>query len=385
MHILYLSYPLSDYGAPHQAMGTFWLARQGIKVTFMAWGNQNKPSYLEEYPTIDYQLIPKSRNLFSAFQLFVKLILSFFKIKPDVVYVQGAQQTPFLLWLFYVKGKTKVIYHTQDYVGPGQQLFYEWCERFFTRRADWVISNEINRARFMASSYGLKKMPLVIRTSLPSWWIVPQRDVIYRQELLIQLGLEKIENPRLIVAGGAYRSDRMSWEYVEAFAKLPDNYGLIFNSMPPESLSRQRCEQHLEKLNLGKTKRVLFIETLSYLDLLKQYAACDIGLLLYPNSGVGHFYQAPGRFTEYLRTGLALISSDFPGLKLLTLEYQLGAVANPYESMDIVRAITEVGEISNDELEERRQRLINLALNDLVYEKNAGYVFEKILNLKSDL
>jgi glycosyltransferase involved in cell wall biosynthesis len=381
MHIFYFSYPLRDDSAPHQAMAAFWLARQGFKVTFFAWGNEEQPAWLKDYPTLDYHQLPK-RGLISAFSLLIELIRRFFQIGPNWVYVQGAQQTPFLLWLPFLKRNSYLIYHTQDYVGPGQHAFYEWCERFFARRADYVISNEINRARFMASSYRLKQMPAVIRTALPSWWPVPERDESYRQELLEKSGLQGLETPRLIVAGGAYRPDRMSSEVLQAFAQLPRNYALIFNYMPPGSPSRAVCEEHLQQL--GLRERVIFLEPLPYQALLKLYAACDIGILIYPNNGVGHFYQAPGRLTEYLRCGLPIVTSAFPGLELLTLKYNIGSVADPYNPTAIATAIRQVGEVSNAELVETRNRLIALSQSELVYEKQAEPVFKSILNSEFD-
>ncbi len=303
-------------------------------------------------------------------------IFLFWREKPDFVYIQGAQHTPFVIWLPWVKGKSRLIYHTQDYLGPGQHWFYEWCERYFARHADCVICNEPNRARFMASSYKLKQMPEVIRTALPSWWPVPARDQVYRRSLLEQAGLGDIEQPRLIVAGGAYRQDRMSPELVQAFCQLPSNYALVFNYMPVGSTSQLACKEHLAQL--GIHDRVLFLDSLPYAELLKLYAACDIGILLYPNNGIGHFYQAPGRLTEYLRCGIPVVASDFPGLELLVMKYNLGSVANPYNPEAIAKAIDHIGRLSDAELDEIRLRLISLATTEFAYEHQAEAVFSRI-------
>jgi len=382
MIILYLGYPLTEDGAPHQAMAAFYFARQNIQIKFLAWGNNPLPTWLKEYPTLTYEQVPKKRTLWSAINFYAQFIAQFIKVKPDVLYIQGAQQTPYcLILLLFKRKKTKYIYHTQDYVGPGQQFFYEWCEKFTARRVDHVISNEPNRARFMASNYRLNQVPSVIRTALPSWWDVPGRDDQYRNALLVQLGLEQVKNPRLIIAGGAYRLDRMSDQYLEAFAKLPNNYGIIFNAMPDNCESRQKCNVQLAKLNLLQSSRILFFDALPYDQLFKLFAACDIGILLYPNSGVGHFYQAPGRLTEYLRCGLSIVCSNFPGLELLTLKYNLGAVADPYDPVSIMQAILKVGEVDDITRNEISARLIKLAKGDLLYEKQASIIFKNCLLL----
>lgn len=377
MNIIYISYPLVDHGAPHQAMSVFYLARNHVPITFIAWGNYTTPKWLTDYVYLKYYLFPK-KTLFSALRFLVQIFNFFWREKPDFVYVQGAQHTPFLLCLPWLKGKTCLIYHTQDYLGPGQHWFYEWCERYFAKHADWVICNEPNRARFMASSYRLKQIPEVIRTALPTWWPVPARDEAYRQQLLIDMGITNVNMPQLVVAGGAYSNDRMSPQVLEAMTQLPRNYGLIFTGMDDDKSFTSTCKQMIAKLNLGK--RVLLLKSLAYDKLLNLYAACDIGLLLYPNSGIGHFYQAPGRLTEYLRTGLLIVASNFPSLELLMLKYNLGLVANPYDPQSITQAIEALGSIPISQRLEHRKRLIEIANTDLAYESQAIPVLNKIFN-----
>lgn len=377
MNIIYISYPLVDQGAPHQAMSALYLARNHVPITFIAWGNYITPKWLTDYAYLKYYLFSK-KTLFSALKFLVKIFNLLQQEKPDFVYVQGAQHTPFLLYLPWVKGKTRLVYHTQDYLGPGQHWFYEWCERYFAKYADWVICNEPNRARFMASSYKLKQMPEVIRTALPTWWPVPARDEAYRQQLLIDMGITNVNMPQLVVAGGAYSDDRMSPQVLEAMTQLPRNYGLIFTGMDDDKSFTSTCKQMIAKLNLGK--RVLLLKSLAYDKLLNLYAACDIGLLLYPNSGIGHFYQAPGRLTEYLRTGLLIVASNFPSLELLMLKYNLGLVANPYDPQSITQAIEALGSIPISQRLEHRKRLIEIANTDLAYESQAIPVLNKIFN-----
>jgi glycosyltransferase involved in cell wall biosynthesis len=378
--IMYIGYPIYNSGAPHQGMAALWLARSNFYIDYFAWGNELPPIWLKDYPTINYQLFNK-HGVLSACLFLIKLLRYILNTKPDYIYVQGAQQTPFLLWLSFVKIKSKLIYHTQDYLGPGQHFFYEACERFFARRSDWVISNEVNRARFMASSYRLSRMPDTIRTALPSWWFIPIRDENYRRELLSMAGIREAQQPRLIVAGGGYAVDRMSPEVLIALSQLPRNYALIFTGMEPKSPRYRACKDQIANLDLRE--RVIILGHLNYAELLRLYAASDLGILLYPNSCVGHFYQAPGRLTEYLRCGLPIVTSNFPGLELLTMKYGLGAVADPYQPDKIAEAINQTINVSDNVLEATRHRLIAIAESDLAYERQANHILGKIFNYES--
>lgn len=378
MHVLYLSYPLSEQHAPHQSMTALWLARRGARVTFLAWGNDSVPkSWLSECPTLDYQLSRKS-GLLSAFAFLLKVVAAARRLKPDVIYVQGAQNCPFALGLALAGGvEHRTIYHTQDYLEPGKHRFYEACERLFARHADVVISNEENRARFMASSYGLKRMPETIRTALPTWWPVPERDEAFRQRLLSQLQLAGSRPPRLIAAGGWYHAERMSPQALDALAMLPENYVLVFNGMAENSDAMRSCVSHLQARHLAS--RAIMLGPLDFGQLLALYAACDLGLLLYPNNGIGHYYQAPGRLTEYLRCGLPVVASNFPGLELLFSRYRVGATADPYDPSSIAAAIKAVGDRPEEAMQSERRRMIDLAKGDLAYERNAGEVFARVL------
>lgn len=373
--IMYIGYPFHSAGAPHQGMAALWLARSNFYIDYFAWGNELPPIWLKDYSTINYHVFNKN-GVLSACSFLIKLVRYILHTKPDYIYVQGAQQTPFFLWLSFIKIKSKLIYHTQDYLGPGQHLLYEACERFLAHQADWVISNEVNRARFMASNYRLTRMPDTIRTALPSWWLILNRDEDYRRELLNMAGIHEAQQPRLIVAGGGYAVDRMSPEVLIALSQLPRSYALVFTGMEPKSPRYRACMDQIA--NLGLQERVLVLGHLSYAELLRLYAASDLGILLYPNSCVGHFYQAPGRLTEYLRCGLPIVTSNFPGLELMALKYELGAVANPYQPNTIAEAIMRIVNVDDIVLAAARYRLMALAQTQFAYEYQASKVFGKI-------
>ncbi|MDF7799410.1 glycosyltransferase [Pontiellaceae bacterium B1224] len=367
MKILYYGYPVSTFGAPHQAMGVVYATQKYGSIDYMCWGGDALPSYMQGY---DINYMPqKKTGLISAFLLISKLFIKMGLNTSgyDVIYVQGAQQTPFLFWLPMFKGKKRIIYHTQDFLEPRRHRFYERFERWFTRHSDYVICNEVNRGRFMKSYYGLANMPAIVRTALPAWWNIPERKSAFRKDILSRSGVQDPESAVIIVAGGIYRHDRMSPQLLEAFAELPENYVIVFNGPPMAKGKHCRldCEQHMKKL--GLCSRVVFLGGLSFEELLTLYSIGEMGVLLYPNDGVGHYYQCPGRFSEYIRCGLSLISSDFPGLELLILKYKLGAVCDAEDASSIKEAILSVGNSAKSQ----RATIQKVAEDEFVYERHA--------------
>lgn len=374
MKILYFGYPSGAGRAPHQEMAALQCARQGHDVDHVCWGG-SADDYALADAGINYFPQPK-KGVFSALKLLAYLFRAvYIRRAYDVIYVQGAQQTPFVFWVPMLKGSAHVVYHSQDYLEPRRHRFYEMFERWFAKRADYVISNEVNRGRFMKSYYGLPHMPAVIRTALPTWWKIPDRSEKMRDALLLESGIGNPEEAVVIIAGGPYRADRMTPQLLDAFKRLPDNYVLVFNgpAMAPGKPCRLACEYHMKVLEI--TERVVFRSGLTFEQLMELYSIGEIGMLLYPNDGVGHFYQCPGRFSEYLRNGLSLISSDFPGLELLTLKYELGAVCDAEKPESIAEAIQRIGPVAKA----RRQKILKVTRREFVYECGSG-ILEEILD-----
>ena len=222
MKILYFGYPSGKGKAPHQEMAALFLAREGYEVDHVCWGGDAADHALA---MDNLRYLPQTkRGIGSALRMLAVLARMVLGNNPsyDVIYVQGAQQTPYLCWLPLVRGRRRIIYHTQDFLEPRRHRFYERFERWFARRADYVISNEENRARFMKSYYDLKYLPVVLRTALPAWWPVAGRSGELRRNIIEQSGVVRPDDAVVIIGGGPYRPDRMSPQLMEAFALLPD-------------------------------------------------------------------------------------------------------------------------------------------------------------------
>jgi glycosyltransferase involved in cell wall biosynthesis len=111
--------------------------------------------------------------------------------------------------------------------------------------------------------------------------------------------------------------------------------------------------------NVGAANRIITLERLPFDEMQRYTAACDVGILLYPNDGIGNFYQAPGRLTQYLACGLPVLASDFPSLELLILKHGLGAIA---------RGLSALMEMPAEQRRQRATRLRALARTELCYD-----------------
>jgi glycosyltransferase involved in cell wall biosynthesis len=183
----------------------------------------------------------------------------------------------------------------------------------------------------------------------------------------IEMGLPT--DRKLIAAGGGYNEGRMSPQAAGALLYLPDNVSIVFTGRIPKETGFPVIKDLIQQ------QRFIFLERRPYVDLLRLYSLCDAGLLLYPDHCIGHFYQAPGRLTEYLRAGLPVVCSNFPGFELLCVKYKIGVTCNPYDSREVADAINSV--LDNPELS--RDQIRHCAKTKLAYDGELLLSFIKSL------
>lgn len=370
--VVYVGYELEDGRAPHQAMGAIWLALNGHDVTFLTRSNKSAPKWVGAIKTLTYKAFGGSRRS-SSVKLARQLRSLLLQQDVDFCYVQGAQNAALTFWVPFLLPKQKLVYHTQDFK-PYITRFYSWAERILSRRCDLVICNEINRAKVMELFHGLSQTPAVIRTSLPEPWHIPEGCGM-RASLLSRIPSIRRDGAIFIAAGGPFMPRRKSRELVQALAHLGDEFHLVFTGMPEGSDRMRDCRKCAE--DAGVADRIVFLERLEYFDLLSLYSSCDIGVLLYCDTDLANFYQGPGRVTEYMRSGIPFVTSDYPGLELLVLKYGAGAVADPNSPKDIARALETLKPVNDRARAETARRLMDTARSVLSYEQGARAVLGK--------
>ncbi|MBX7246995.1 MAG: glycosyltransferase [Candidatus Sumerlaeaceae bacterium] len=368
--ILYLAPGNPVDGAPHPFMPAYWLRSRGYDIQILCQSDRGAFEERTVLGIVQVRGLPGQGIRFQA-GLVRELFRQRSRRRSDMVfYVHGHVVTPAANFALVGVPRQRIIYHTQDFIEPGRHPHWELFERRFARRAGWVISNEVNRARALMSCYGLKQMPNVVPTALPRNWPRPDRNPELRKKILARVGRQDVENCRLIMHEGGFAPIRCGRQLVEAFRLLREDFLLVFTGMRDGSEARLALQRVAKEL--GLEKRILVLERLDFPDLMLHTACCDAGILLYPNDGIGNFYQCPGRLTHYLGCGLPIIASNFPGLELLTLKHNLGAVCDPQSPAAIAAAIQAVAGRKRSDLDSHAAKLKQLARGELAYETHAG-------------
>ena len=355
--------------APHHFMSATWLAHQGWPLLCITDGQPNETEYSTPLGKFPIEVVTAGGRIGKQVGYLLKLLKHRFTGPKKIFLVQGSPVCP-AAWVGLLGvPRQRVIYETLDFLEPGRYPFWEFFERRFARRAGNVLSNDPCRARFIGSHYRLRKLVVVERTALPTAWPTPERDESLRAQILAKVGRSNDSNARLIITGGSFSAVRLGMELLQALALLPENYIMVFSGTKPGSAQEQKTNEAIRAA--GVEHRAVILGFLEFDELLRQYAAGDIGILLYPNDGVGNFFQAPGRLTQYVGCGLPFVASNFPGLELLTLKHHLGATCDPTAPAAIAAAIRSIGDQSNEALAAWRTQLRQVAKHELSYDELA--------------
>lgn len=388
--ILFICDKAPSNGAPHQHMAAIWLNHAGFNVRTLCSGRGGergageyrtplgavKASYLGPLDWQQGAWVKLKWHL----RYFLEILGERLRSAPDTLYyVQGHVSCP-AAWLALMGvPRRRQVYHTQDYLEPGRHSVWAFFERRYARRAGTVLCNEINRGRFMASNYGLDAQPVTIPTTLPTAWIRSKPRQAGRARRLGKLGLPTDENLRLVLHQGPYLDEvRCGRSILDAMQLLPKRYILAFTGN--QAGAWLDAAKRDVAARPGLTQRVHFIGQVPFDELLKVTELFDLGLLLYPNDGVGNFYQAPGRLTEYIGCGLPVVTSRFPGLELLVMKRGLGQVADPTSAEDIARAILALGQRDRRAIDEGRLQLRRTFEKELCYEASAALLERTVLS-----
>jgi glycosyltransferase involved in cell wall biosynthesis len=118
--------------------------------------------------------------------------------------------------------------------------------------------------------------------------------------------------------------------------------------------------------NLSLESQVEFIGAVPFEALQEYQKDVMVGICIYEEMGLNHYYSLPNRIFDYMQSGIPVISSHFPDMANIVKGNNTGLVINDIEPRNVAAAIREACE--NMELRKTWQKTIPAAAAKFIWE-----------------
>lgn len=276
-------------------------------------------------------------KLFSSFIITtIKFIKYGLKVKADI-YHSHDLNTLLAGYICSRINKAKLIYDSHeiatDKAGIKAKPFWHLLERMLIGKADEVIFTTYTRAKFTADKYDIE-LPEVIG----NFTDIPKK--IKKINLRKMLNLDF--NSKIVLYQGGLQLGRGLEQLIEAVPLLRPDVIIVllgWGKLMP------LLEDRVNTLNLSE--RVKFAGKASLEDLLGYTTCADVGLQILQNICFNHYSTGSNKLFEYLSVGIPVVASDFPEIRKVVQEFDVGILIDPHKPENIAQAINYVLEDKN--------------------------------------
>ena len=234
------------------------------------------------------------------------------------------------------------------------KLFSTLMESYLSKRVDKVITVNESIAQYLTVKYKIEK-PVVI-SNFSEYSNVERSDIL-RKELSID------ENKKIAIYQGAIITGRGLEKLVECSKYLHDVVVVImgFGDL------KERLQKKIEKENIDNVKLLDAVPP----DVLMSYtASADIGISSVQNICLSYYYSTPNKVWEYIMAGIPFAASDFPEMRKLAIDENMGVVFNPEDAKSIAEAINYLLD-NRDMYNIKKENVLMLAKEKYNWEKES--------------
>ena len=126
--------------------------------------------------------------------------------------------------------------------------------------------------------------------------------------------------------------------------------------------------------------KVVVVPRVPYEELREYTASADIGVLFYRNDCRNNYYCAPNKVHEYMMMGLPVITCDYPGIKKIVEQENVGLCVNPEQPKAIAEAIHTL--VRNQELYHRmKQNCLRVSRDIYNWENEAQKLYTEYVRI----
>jgi glycosyltransferase involved in cell wall biosynthesis len=205
---------------------------------------------------------------------------------------------------------------------PFIQTFWSLVERLFIRKVDAVMAAGEEDVRILADRYAISAPTAVLNHP-------PNRERHNKVELRSRFHLPA--SCRILLYQGGLQSGRGLGLMLDLLQYLP-KCAIVF-------IGDGHLKDQLQRRAIGLEGRVFFLGRVPYKDLLDYTASADLGMALIEDYGLSYQYARPNKLFEYIMAEVPVVVTDFPVMKKIVEEHNVGIAVSLHHPKLIAEAI----------------------------------------------
>ncbi|MEA3286947.1 MAG: glycosyltransferase family 4 protein [Candidatus Marinimicrobia bacterium] len=298
--------------------------------------NENRNGISVYRMSISTRWLPK--NYFFWFikyiEFMIRSIIAGVRVSSQAVHAHDLN-TLFIGWVVKKIRRIPLVYDSHElYIdritNPLAFRLWKTIESFAIKQVDRAYAENVSRAQVLEQRYNVTGiLPLRNCQHLN---LTPKNDYL-RKKLNIKL------NQKIILYQGLVTRLRGVDKLIEMMRFLPrESYCLVIIG-PGKFVDQAKVIIKQDKLH-----NIHVIGNVALEELPRYTASADLGISLIQNVNKNHYYALSNKIFEYLSAGLPIVFSNFPEMKRVIEEEQVGYVVdetNPEQAATAVRKILE--------------------------------------------
>ena len=301
------------------------LHEAGFKVLLVGRKTRKSLPFKANYPFLQFRLLFNSSFLFYA-EYNIRLFFLLLFTKADI-FLSNDLDTLLANTIAGKIRKKKIVYDTHELFTEVPELIgrnfvkriWTFIEKHCIQKADTCYTVCQSIADYYNKKYNTKmkvvrNVPLcTLQDNVVSKLSFPGKKIIlYQGALNIGRGIEWIIN---------------AMPYINNAVLIIIGDGDISNDL----------KLQVEKQNLQK--RIFFLGRISSKELPTYTIAADLGVCLLNNNSLSYYYSLPNRIFDYMYAKVPILASDFPEIRNIIENYNLGKIISNYQPIFLADTI----------------------------------------------